>query len=332
MANNMSIQVIKKGSWDTIQDNGRRGWQHLGIPVGGSMDTIAAQMANFLVGNSHREAVLEMFLPGPTLRFSAPALIAITGAGRVTASEDIAVDYNRPVFVAEGTTLSWQPTATGRIAYLAIQGGWQLEPWLGSYGTCLGVAASGWQGRPLQKGDVIPFRSSIAPAEGLQETTIRSLPWKHTLSIDKSSPIRLLPDAHLSLLDDHSKGQLISSSFSIHANSNRMSYKLVGSQLSGQRREMISSAVMRGSLQWLPDGGLHIFMADHPTTGGYPRIAQVIAVDLGRLAQWPLNEAVHFEWVTREQAEELLLEQQAYLSTLKNTLHLRLASYLTGSK
>lgn len=328
----MSIQVIKKGSWDTVQDNGRTGWQHLGIPVGGSMDPLAAQMANLLVGNSPREAVLEMFLPGPTLRFSRPALIAITGAGSVTSSEGAAVDYNRPLLVAEGTTLSWQPTATGRIAYLAIQGGWQLEPWLGSYGTCLGVTESGWQGRALQKGDVIPFRSSIAVPDVLQETMIKSLPWKHPVSIDKSSSIRLLPDAHLSLLDDHSKKQLIASSFAILPNSNRMSFGLRGPALTGQRREMISSAVMRGSLQWLPDGGLHIFMTDHPTTGGYPRIAQVIAADQGRLAQWPLNVPVHFDWVTREQAEELLLKQHAYLSRLEKTLHLRLASYLTGSK
>lgn len=328
----MSIQVIRKGSCDTIQDNGRTGWQHLGIPVGGSMDPVAAQMANFLVGNSFGEAVLEMFLPGPTLRFSSPALIAITGAGRVISSEGMEVEYNRPLLVAEGTTLSWQPTDAGRIAYLATQGGWQLQPWLGSYATCLGVADSGWQGRPLQKEDVIPFRSSIAVPDGWQPTMIKSFPWKHALSIDKSSPIRLLPDTHLSLLNEHSIRQLISSPYSIHANSNRMSYALTGPELSGQRQEMISSAVMRGSLQWLPDGGLHIFMADHPTTGGYPRIAQVIAADLGRLAQWPLNEPVHFDWVTREQAELLLREQRTYLSTLEKTLHLRLASYLTGSK
>lgn len=328
----MSIRVIKKGSWDTIQDNGRTGWQHLGIPVGGSMDPVAAQIANLLVGNSPREAVLEMFLPGPTLRFSQPALIAISGAGRVISSAGEEVDYNRPLLVAEGTSLSWQPASTGRIAYLAIQGGWQLQPWLGSYSTCQGVTDSGWQGRALQKDDVIPFRSSVAVPDGWQEMAIKSLPWKHALSIDNTSPIRLLPDAHVSLLDEQSLRQLISSSYSIQAHSNRMSYALRGPELSGQRREMISSAVMRGSLQWLPDGGVHIFMADHPTTGGYPRIAQVIAADLGRLAQWPLNEPVRFEWITREQAEQLLREQQAYLSALEKTLHLRLASYLTGSK
>lgn len=328
----MSIQVIKKGSWDTIQDNGRNGWQHLGIPVGGSMDSVAAQMANLLVGNSPGESVLEMFLPGPTLRFSAPALIAITGAGRVITSEGVEVDYNRPLMVAEGTSLSWQPTSTGRIAYLAIQHGWLIEQWLGSYSTCQGVIESGWKGRSLQKEDEIPFRSSNAVPGGLQEMRMKPLPWKHVLPVDNSSPIRLLPDAHLSLLDEQSSQQLISSTYTIHANSNRMSYALSGPELSGQRSEMISSAVMRGSLQWLPGGGVHIFMADHPTTGGYPRIAQVIAADIGRLAQWPLNLPLHFEWVTRERAGQLLREQYFYLSNLEKSLHLRLASYLTGSK
>lgn len=332
MAISMSIRITKKGSWDTLQDNGRRGWQHLGIPVGGTMDPVAAQTANLLVGNSPGEAVLEMFLPGPTIQFTAPALVAITGAGRVISTGDINVEYNRPLLVAEGTTLSWQPTPTGRIAYLAIQGGWQLQPWLGSYSTCPGVAASGWLGRPLQKEDELSFRSSFEVLKALQKATIKNLPWKHVLPADNSSTIRLLPDAHLSLLDEHSLSQFISSPYFLSSNSNRMSYALKGPELSGQRREMISSAVMRGSLQWLPDGGLHIFMADHPTTGGYPRIAQVIAADMGRLAQWPLNEPIHFEWVTREQAEQLLFQQHSYLSLLEKTLHLRLASYLTGSK
>ncbi|MFM7357682.1 MAG: biotin-dependent carboxyltransferase family protein [Sediminibacterium sp.] len=327
----MSMLVIKKGTLDTIQDNGRTGWQHLGIPVGGYMDPISAKLANLLVGNSPQEAVLEIFLPGPILQFTSNALIAITGAGSVVSSDGIEIEFNRPTVVGAGTNLTWQPTSIGRISYLAIRGGWQLTPWLGSYSTCWCVAESGWQGRALQKNDAIPFRESLKLPFVPARASIRPLPWKHEVPPDTNEPIRLMPDSQLSLLSQESMLHLTSTPFLLHPNSNRMSYSLTGRLLTGQHKEMISSAVMLGSLQWLPEGQLQIFMADHPTTGGYPRIAQVAAADRGRLAQWSLQKPIFFDWITREKAEKSLLEQHAYLTRLEKALHLRMVSYLTGS-
>lgn len=328
----MSMKIIKKGTWDTFQDKGRSGWQHLGIPEAGSMDTVAAQLANLLVGNDPAEAVLEIFLPGPVLQFTSPALIAITGSARVITSNGIVVDNNRPVAIAAGTVLSFHATNSGRLAYLSVKGGWLLHKWLGSYSTCAGVENSGWKGRALQKEDIIPLRQNISLPLLPEEGMIRHLPWKHEPPIETEPAIRLLPDTHLSLLSEHALSQITSTSFSLHPNSNRMAYSLQGPTIGGIRAEMISAAVMRGSMQWLPEGRLHIFMADHPTTGGYPRIAQVITADAGRLAQWPISIPLHFKWVTRQQAEELLREQRTYLSKLEKAMHWRLTSYLTDAK
>lgn len=331
MASIMSMLVIKKGTLDTFQDNGRTGWQHLGIPVGGYMDPVSAKLANLLVGNSPHEAVLEIFLPGPVLQFTANALIAITGAGSVVSSDGIDIEYNRPTVVGAGSSLSWLPTSVGRISYLAIRGGWQLTPWLGSFSTCPGVAQSGWLGRALQKNDAIPFRETLHLPFVPENASVRPLPWKHAVASDTKDPIRLMPDSQLSLLSQESLQHLTAIPFLLHPNSNRMSYSLMGCHLTGQRREMISSAVLWGSLQWLPEGQLQIFMADHPTTGGYPRIAQVAAADRGRLAQWSLQQPLFFDWITREKAEQILLEQHSYLTRLEKALHLRMVSYLTGS-
>lgn len=327
----MSIQVIKKGTLDTIQDLGRTGWQHLGISTGGVMDPVSAQVANMLIGNGPQEAVLEMFLPGPVLQFESDALISITGAASVVTTEGLSVETDRPVWIKAGTSILFQPLASGRIAYLAVRGGFNLKPWLNSYSTCQGITSSGWQGRALQKGDVLPLRQTICfPDEG-QQSSVRSLPWKYPGTHSQSTlPIRLLPNSTIALLTEEAQERITTAPFILQPSSNRMAYSLQGPVLEGQRVEMISSAVVRGSLQWLEAGRLHIFMADHPTTGGYPRIAQVIAADAGRLAQWPLNQPIHFEWTTRQQAEQLLRDQQSYLSRLEKSMHFRLASYLTN--
>lgn len=327
----MSVEVIKKGTLDTIQDLGRTGWQHLGIPTGGVMDPISAQVANMLTGNGPQEAVLEMFLPGPVLRFESAALMALTGTGSVVTSDGIPVETDRPVWIKAGTSISIQPTASGRIAYLAVRGGFDLKPWLNSFSTCQGITSSGWQGRALQKGDMLPLRQTMFFPEGGQQAPVRSLPWKYpALPSQYTLPIRLLPDSSMALLSEEAQARICTEPFIIQPSSNRMAYSLQGPVLDGQRREMISSAIVRGSLQWLEAGRLHIFMADHPTTGGYPRIAQVIAADAGRLAQWPLSQPIHFAWTTRQQAEQLLRDQQSYLSRLERSMHFRLASYLTN--
>jgi antagonist of KipI len=328
----VSIRIVKKGYLDTIQDLGRFGYQHLGIPPGGALDPWALQLANGLVGNTPGEAGLELFFPAPTIQFETDAVIAISGADWQPCLTGIPVDINRTIIVKKGVTLTFQQPNTGRVAYLTVRGGFQLEPWLGSCSTQWGVELSGFKGRALQKEDQLPFRRSFE-FSNLTPESFLSLPWKPALktsSINKA--IRIIPDAHFHFLDDSSQELLTGASFNILPQSNRMGFFFKGPQLSGNYRELISAAVRKGTVQWLSDKNFIILMADHPTTGGYPRIAQVIAADLPKLAQWPASLPLQFKWISRSDAEMIYREQHFLLSQMQIAASNRLASYLKISQ
>jgi len=324
----MSIRIIKKGSLDSIQDLGRFGYQHLGIPPSGALDPWALQLANGLVGNTPAEAGVELFFPAPTLQFEKDAVIAISGADWQPCLQGIPVDINRTILVKKGAVLTFQQPSFGRVAYLAVRGGFQLEPWLGSYSTQWGVELSGFKGRALQKEDQLLFRSSIEFSTLTPESFL-PLPWKPALQTSSfNTPLRLIPDTHFHFLDEASQERLTNATFNLLPQSNRMGFIVKGPKLSGNYRELISAAVRRGTIQWLPDEQIILLMADHPTTGGYPRIAQVIAADLPKLAQWPAALPLQFEWIGRTVAEQIYREQHFLLTQMQNAASNRLASYL----
>ena len=131
----MSIRIVKQGLFDTIQDAGRYGYQHLGINPGGAMDIIAASLANILVGNEYNEAVIEMHYPAPTIYFEKAAVIALSGADFLAKINGKDVPINTTIIVAAKSTLSFDKYLTGARLYFAIQGGFSIEPWLDSYST-----------------------------------------------------------------------------------------------------------------------------------------------------------------------------------------------------
>jgi antagonist of KipI len=271
---------------------------------------------------------LELFFPAPTLQFEKDAVIAISGADWQPCLQGILVEINRTILVKKGAVLTFQQPIAGRVAYLTVRGGFQLEPWLGSYSTQWGVELSGFWGRALLKEDQLHFRSSFEFSTLALESFL-PLPWKPALKTSSfNTPIRVLPDSHFHLLDEASQERLTSASFNLLPQSNRMGFILKGPKLTGNYRELISAAVRRGTIQWLPDEQIILLMADHPTTGGYPRIAQVIAADLPKLAQWPASLPLQFEWISRTDAEQIYREQHFLLTQMQNAVGNRLASYL----
>lgn len=323
----MSLRIIKKGSCDSIRDIGRSGYQHLGIPPCGAMDTFSLQQANLLLGNDRGEACIEMFFPAPVIQFEADALIAISGANWEPQLNGLSVSINQPILVKKGVELRFAKPISGRVAYLSVQGGFAIDKWLGSYSTHIGVALSGWKGKLLEKNDQVPFRKTMHNVWEKNAEWITK-PWLAGSIKNPLAPIRIIAGKHFSLLDKSAQTQILQSSFSLLPESNRMGFLIKGIPLKGNYREMISSAVQFGTVQWLPDGQLVVLMADHPTTGGYPRIANVIQADLPRLAQWPLHLPVTFEIISREAAIQLYQEQLILLTQLQNATAFRLASYL----
>ena len=156
----MSIKIIKQGLFDTIQDAGRYGYQHLGINPGGAMDEIALSVANMLVGNNMHEAVLELHFPAPVIQFEKACVIALSGADFSATINDQNIPLNTAIVVATATQLSFRQYKKGARCYLAIHGGWEASKWLNSCSTNTKVKAGGLNGRLLKKNDVIQFATT----------------------------------------------------------------------------------------------------------------------------------------------------------------------------
>lgn len=327
----MSLKVIKQGLLDTIQDTGRLGYQHLGINPGGAMDAFSMQMANMLVGNDFNEAAVEMHYPAPAFLFEADTLIAISGADFSPAIDGEPIPLNRPVIVSRNSILQFSELKKGARAYLSIKDGIQLQSWLGSYSVNLKVEFDGFLGKAIKQNDMLFFKKQTDYSSLLNKVKAKILPWKADANWDIFSGdyIYVLPGNELNWLDDESKKGFSSGYFDVTSLSDRMGYRLSGMTLNKiNNDELVSSAVSFGTIQLLPDGQLIILMADHQTTGGYPRIANIITAHHSRLAQVKAGEKINFRFTDIKTAEELLLKQHQHLKQLESACKFRLEEFL----
>jgi len=324
----MSIKIIKQGVLTTLQDGGRKGFRSMGIGPGGAMDIFAMAVSNFLVGNYEQAAVLEINFPGPEILFQQNAIISLTGADLSASVNNEPLPLWKPFFVKKDALLKFKQPVHGAKTYLAVQGGWQSEKWLGSYSTHLQVAAGGHSGRALMKDDVISFKE-----DNFSLTGNKILNWhishKETDRIyQPANNIRCIKSIEWHQLDEASKQNFEKNSFEITNQSDRMGYRLSGgSLLSDRSAELISSAVDSGTIQLLPDGNLIVLMADHQTTGGYPRIASVIKADLPKLSQGRPGQKIIFKTVTVKEAEEALISMEQVLTEIKAGCRLNFEKY-----
>jgi antagonist of KipI len=320
----MPIRILKPGLLDTIQDAGRYGFQHWGINPGGAMDPIAMQVANMLVGNEPDEPVIEMHYPAAELLFEEPALIALAGADFGVGINGESFPSHQPVLVAKGSTLLFTKHVSGARVYLAVRGGWIADQWLGSYSTHLKAGAGGQKGKPLQRGEHLQLKQATAFSGNGR------LPWQaDTKELYTGNPFYFIRGAEYDLLDAAARSQLQNASFILCRQSDRMGYRLQGAALDYSRsKELLSSAVTRGTMQLLPDGQLIILMADHQTTGGYPRIGHIISAHIASLSQILPGSELRFEETGIAEAESLLFKQQRNLQQLQNACNFRLAQWL----
>jgi antagonist of KipI len=318
----MSFSIIKAGLLDTIQDMGRNGYGNWGINPGGSMDRYAAEVANLLVGNCTSEAVLEIHFPGPQILFEQNTLIAITGGDFLPTVNDEAIPRWQPIVVRKNTVLHFPSLVQGSRCYISVHGGYCMEKWLGSYSTNLKAGVGGWHGQPLKKGDELPFRENTIYFAGLlkEDSNFEVLPWRVNTEKIYRYPheIGFIPGHEWNILSPASKSSFMECNFLIHPSSDRMGYQLKGPSISMvKNKELVSSAVSFGTVQLLPDNQLIVLMADHQTTGGYPRIAHVISAHLPKLAQLRPSDTIQFKLMDHAAAEELQLWQQKELHILR---------------
>ncbi|MCY7420222.1 MAG: biotin-dependent carboxyltransferase family protein [Chitinophagaceae bacterium] len=326
----MSIRIIKSGISDAFFDEGRFGYQHIGINPTGAMDNIAVKIVNALTLNHSNEAALEMHFPAATISFKKDALIALSGADFTATINHSIVPVNKPILVKQNAILQFKKPLRGARVYLGVQGGFKLSAWLESYSTNTMVNAGGYFGRRLKTGDEIHFKGDHSYPDLSTTNAVQIFPFQANINeLYQQGSIRIVAGRHFKLLTTEAQQQLLQQAFTITGESNRMGYKLQSQPLALQQEQnIISSAVTKGTIQLLPNGQLIVLMADHQTTGGYPIIVHVITADVCTLAQYNQKDSIHFKLVSNKEAEEAFLSQHRHLLQLQNACNLRLNDFI----
>jgi KipI family sensor histidine kinase inhibitor len=298
------VTVVRPGLQTTIQDSGRWGHQHLGVPVSGPMDPVAHRTANALLGNAADAATLEAAILGPELRFEHQARIAIAGGDLNPMLDGAGVPMHSIAQCSAGSTLRFGDRRSGSRVYIAIDGGISVRSVLGSRATHIMSGMGGFAGRSLQAGDRIPLSEGVSSSSSAVPSS------RPRTGVDARLRVMQGPQAdycHPDALD-----VLQRTHFTISPQSDRMGYRLAGGTLPTRRDagEMISDATVIGALQVPPSGQPILLMADRQTTGGYPQIAVVITADLSVAAQLAPGDSVRFELCTRSEAIAALREQE----------------------
>lgn len=312
----MSISILKSGILTTFQDTGRNGFRRFGINPGGAMDRRAARLINILLGNAETEAVLEMHFPAPVLKFEADAFIALGGADFSARLNEKPIENWRPIFANKNDVLSFPERKSGARIYLAARGGFQTEKWLASASANLRAGI----GKALQKGDEVFLNSKFE----IQNSKFNCKISNSMIPRYSNFPtVRVTAGAEFDALTAFGAETFLKNSFSVTPNSDRMGFRLAGEPLYLlEDVRLVSSAVNFGTIQLLPDGQMIVLMADHQTTGGYPRLAHVAEIDLPLVAQLNANDKIYFKMISLPEAENLILQREKDLSLLKTAVKL----------
>lgn len=276
----MSLEVLDPGPLTTVQDRGRVGWAHVGVPRAGALDTRAADLANRLVGNPAGAAVLETTLGGTAFRALRALTLAVTGAECTVSVAGRAVSFAAPVTVRAGATVTVGPARAGVRSYVAVAGGIDVEPVLGSRST----DTLAWVGPPrLRAGQVLPVGDPVGRPGSVDHVARR-----------RPEPVlRLRRGPRAGWMTTTAWEHLDGSTWRVAADSDRIGLRLDGRPLPRARDEEVpSEGIVLGAVQLPPSGHPVVFLADHPVTGGYPVVAVLEPEDLGVCAQARPGEEV----------------------------------------
>lgn len=284
----MSLKVLKPGLYVTIQDKGRLGFQDKGIPKSGFMDVKSANLANMLVNNKPGDSLIEMGLLGATFKVLKDINIAVCGAEMNAKIDDELIETNKLFFVKKGSVLKFSNATNGIYTYLAISGGLKLNKYLGSTATYIPAEIGGLKGQILKKNDVI---NTYISKRVLSNSKIKKTPFKNQIILTclKGPEYHQFPDKALELFK--------TTQYVVSKDCNRIGIRLEGSPLTfANKSEIISSGIVKGTIQ-ITKGGLPIIMmSDAPTTGGYMRIANLTVDACNKLSQVAVGGIVKFKF------------------------------------
>ena len=310
-----SLEILEPGLLTTVQDLGRYGYQRYGVPVSGAMDGFALRAANLLVGDDVGAAGLEMTVLGPKIRFLTETWIAVTGADLTANLDGEPLPRWQTLPVSKGSVLSFHGARDGVRSYLAVAGGLDVPEVMGSRSTYLPGAFGGLEGRALKAGDAL-LTSALAPGAEMVE---RRLPrGAKQPAYGREHDIRVVLGPQDGAFTPGGVSTFLNSSYSVSIHSDRMGYQLEGpavEHLSGA--DIVSDGTPLGAVQVPGDGRPIILLADRGTTGGYAKIATVIAADMSEMAQTMPGDTLAFRAISIDEARALLRKQETLLDAIR---------------
>lgn len=273
------LKVIKSGFFTTVQDQGRFGFRHMGVPVSGAMDQAAALLANAMLENEENAAVLEITMSGPLLEFEEETWIALAGANLSPQLNGMEIDNHSVHKVNAGDKLAFGKHIDGLRGYLAVKNGFKTPVVLNSRSFYSPITEVNHLDARME----VPY-DEVAVFEPKITHIIRE-------DIDKFKTLKVSPGPEYDILSDAQKELIFNNSFTIAKENNRMAYQLEES-VGEHKHIMLTSATLPGTIQVTPGGKLIILMRDGQTTGGYPRILQLTEEGIDRLAQKTFGDTI----------------------------------------
>jgi len=314
MANDTFL-VLDPGAFTTIQDLGRFGYQTLGVPISGAMDSYSARAANILAGNSPTSAVLEMTIRGCTLAVMRNARVALTGAMAEIRHNSIQRPSWSAFEVEPGDLLRISQVSLGCRIYMAVGGGFEVPLIMGSRSTCTQAALGGLRGRALQKGDFLPAgQAENVPGQN-------AIPGEFIPEMGQGAALHCVPGPQDHMFRDKGR-DLFTCPYTVTQRADRRGIRLEGPQIQHSHQSpgaIVSEPILPGNIQ-VPADGQPIILLREQTAGGYPKIATVVSTDLSKLGQVIPGDSITFISVTAQQARDMNLAEQEKLKLLQNSV------------
>jgi biotin-dependent carboxylase-like uncharacterized protein len=280
------VDVIKSGFYTTIQDLGRSKYLNIGVPVSGVMDQYSSKLANKLLDNTENDAVLEVTMVGPELKFLNNTFICITGADLSPKLNNLSLKLNSVIRINTNDVLSFGKLKQGYRCYIAIKGGFISEDKLGSKSMF----------KPITETSVVSTGDQISYNTSLNFNLFKNSKLKYNAFHFETKIIEVFEGPEFDNLTENQKQMLFSQEFSISNTNNRMAYQL-NEVFKNSIDQIITSLILPGTVQLTPDGNLIILMRDAQTTGGYPRILQLKEQAINCLSQKFTGNKIQFKKV-----------------------------------
>ncbi len=308
------VEVVHPGLYTTVQDSGRYGYQRYGMPVSGAMDLDAFRLANWLVGTKENP-VLEMSITGVELLFKETMYVGITGGVIEVTLNGISVSMNRTVFVPKGGILKFGRIISGCRTYVSFSRLMKTSRFLNSSSTYELAFVGGVKGRRLKKGDCLFFEEPVE-----KQIEEKEVPEELIHTYTAALTVRVVRGPEYDFFEEEELASFFHTSYKISSSSNRMGYRMEGNKLKIKNNlEILSSAVLKGTIQVPKNGQPILLMSEAQTTGGYPRIANVITADIPYLAQQKAGDNIRFREITLEKAQVLFYNKEKKFQSLLNS-------------